>query len=75
MTPIGNIVFAENCATQESVWSDAERRFFSKGIDDPKFRLLKFHCPWMSIITYSDRQPVLNRTAQSEMPEVTRKSV
>lgn len=27
------------------------------------------------MITYSDRQPVLNRMAQSEMPDVTKKSV
>ena len=34
-----------------------------------------FYCPFTSIITNSDRQPVLNLIAQSEMPEVTIKSV
>ena len=43
VTLIGNVAFVENRALQESIWSDADRRFFSKGIDDPKFRLLKFH--------------------------------
>ncbi len=43
VTLIGNVEFVEDRVTQESIWSDADRRFFSKGIDDPKFRLLKFH--------------------------------
>lgn len=33
------------------------------------------HCPLISTITNSERQPVLNLIAQSEIPEVTIKSV
>ena len=43
VTLIGNIEFAEDRATQEHIWSEEHRRFFPKGLDDPKFRLLKFH--------------------------------
>ena len=28
---------------QESIWSEQHRGFFKKGIDAPKFRVLKFH--------------------------------
>lgn len=28
---------------QKAVWNETDRRFFKKGIDDPKFRLIKFH--------------------------------
>ena len=38
MTLIGNVEFIEERELKES-----DRRFFSKGIDDPKFWLLKFH--------------------------------
>lgn len=43
VTLIGNVEFVRDRETQEEVWSETERRFFRQGIDDPKFRLLKFH--------------------------------
>ncbi len=43
VTLIGNVEFVEDRATQERIWSEEHRRFFPKGLDDPKFRLLKFH--------------------------------
>ncbi len=43
VTLIGNVEFIEDRELQESIWNESDRRFFSKGIDDPKFRLLKFH--------------------------------
>lgn len=43
VTLIGNVEFVEDRELQESVWNESDRKFFSKGIDDPKFRLLKFH--------------------------------
>ena len=43
VTLIGNVEFVEDRETQESIWSAQHRGFFKKGIDDPKFRLLKFH--------------------------------
>lgn len=43
VTLIGNVEFVEDRETQASVWNESDRRFFKKGIDDPKFRLLKFH--------------------------------
>ena len=43
VTLIGNITFVTDRNTIESIWDESDRRFFGKGIDDPKFRLLKFH--------------------------------
>lgn len=43
VTLIGNVEFVEDREIQASVWNESDRRFFSKGIDDSKFRLLKFH--------------------------------
>lgn len=43
MTLIVNIEFVEDMEVQESIWSEQHRSFFTRGIDDPKFRLLKFH--------------------------------
>ncbi len=43
VTLIGNIEFISDKDLQEQLWNEADRKFFSKGIDDPKFRLLKFH--------------------------------
>lgn len=43
VTLIGNVEFITDRATQESIWKETDRKFFKKGIDDPKFRLLKFH--------------------------------
>lgn len=43
VTLVGNVKFVEDRSVQESIWNDSDRRFFSKGIDDPKFRLVKFH--------------------------------
>ena len=36
-------LFVEDRAVQESIWKETDRRFFRKGIDDPKFRLIHFH--------------------------------
>ena len=43
VTLIGNVEFIEDREIQASTWSEQQRGFFKKGIDDPKFRLLKFH--------------------------------
>lgn len=43
VTLIGNVEFVDDRAIQEMVWNETDRKFFKKGIDDPKFRLLKFH--------------------------------
>lgn len=43
VTLIGNVEFIEDRAVQEAVWNETDRRFFKKGIDDPKFRLIHFH--------------------------------
>ena len=43
VTLIGNVEFIEDRERQASIWSEQQRGFFKKGIDDTKFRLLKFH--------------------------------
>ena len=43
VTLIGSIEFITDRPTQERIWSEEHRRFFPKGLDDPRFRLLKFH--------------------------------
>ena len=43
VTLIGNVEFIEDREVHKSIWSEQHRGFFKKGIDDPKFRLLKFH--------------------------------
>lgn len=43
VTLIGNVEFIKDKKLQESVWNETDRRFFKNGIDDPKFRLIKFH--------------------------------
>ena len=43
VTLIGNVEFVEDRELQAYVWNESDRRFFKNGIDDPKFRLLKFH--------------------------------
>lgn len=43
VTLIGNIEFIEDKEMQKSIWNESDRKFFKKGIDDPKFRLLRFH--------------------------------
>lgn len=43
VTLIGNVEFIEDREIQETVWKETDRKFFKKGIDDPKFRLIKFH--------------------------------
>ncbi len=43
VTLIGDVEFIEDKACQLQLWNEADRKFFPKGIDDPKFRLLKFH--------------------------------
>lgn len=42
VTLIGNVSFVEDKALQEKLWLESDRKFFSKGVSDPKFRLLKF---------------------------------
>ena len=43
VTLIGNVEFVEDRELQEAVWNETDRRFFKNGVDDPKFRLIKFH--------------------------------
>lgn len=43
VTLIGNVEFIDDKEIQLEVWNETDRRFFKKGIDDPKFRLIKFH--------------------------------
>lgn len=43
VTLIGNVEFITDRNKQERIWSEEHRPFFPKGLDDPKFRLLKFH--------------------------------
>ena len=43
VTLIGNVEFIQDRELQEQIWNETDRRFFKKGIDDPKFRLIKFH--------------------------------
>lgn len=43
VTLIGYVEFIEDRELQEAVWNETDRKFFKKGIDDPKFRLIKFH--------------------------------
>lgn len=42
VTLIGNVSFVEDKVLHEKLWLESDRKFFSKGVDDPKFRLLKF---------------------------------
>ncbi|MFT4144793.1 MAG: pyridoxamine 5'-phosphate oxidase family protein [Mobilitalea sp.] len=42
VTLIGEVEFVEDEILKEKLWLESDRRFFSKGIADPKFRLLKF---------------------------------
>lgn len=42
VTLVGEVEFVGNEILKEKLWSESDRRFFSKGIADPKFRLLKF---------------------------------
>ena len=37
------VEFITDRSVQEEIWNEADRKFFKNGIDDPKFRLLKFH--------------------------------
>ena len=43
VTLIGNVEFINDRELQAAVWNETDRRLFKKGIDDPKFRLIKFH--------------------------------
>lgn len=43
VTLIGNVEFVEDRELQEAIWKESNREFFKKGIDDPKFRLIRFH--------------------------------
>jgi len=42
VTLIGLIDFVEDNELKKEVWRESDRRFFGKGIEDPKFRLLRF---------------------------------
>ncbi len=43
VTLIGNVEFITDKNMQKELWNESDRKFFRMGIDDPKFRLLKFH--------------------------------
>ncbi len=43
VTLIGDVEFITDRSVQEEIWNEADRKFFKNGIDDPKFRLIKFH--------------------------------
>lgn len=43
VTLVGDVSFITDRKTLEKFWNEDDRRFFGRGIDDPKFRLLKFH--------------------------------
>ncbi len=43
ITLIGEIEFIYDKQIQKEIWNESDKKFFSKGIDDPKFRLIKFH--------------------------------
>lgn len=43
VTLIGTVEFVTDREVQEAVWKETDRKFFKNGIDDPKFRLIKFH--------------------------------
>lgn len=43
VTLLGTVEFVTDPALQEQVWKETDRKFFRKGVDDPKFRLLRFH--------------------------------
>lgn len=42
VTLIGKIEFVTDRALAETLWRESDRHFFAKGVDDPKFRLLRF---------------------------------
>lgn len=43
VTLSGDISFISDKEEQKEIWNEGHRSFFKKGIEDPKFRLLKFH--------------------------------
>ena len=43
VTLIGTVEFVTDREVQEAVWKETYRKFFKNGIDDLKFRLIKFH--------------------------------
>lgn len=43
VTLIGRVEFITGRELQSKIWNECDRSFFPKGIDDPKFRLIKFH--------------------------------
>ena len=43
VTLVGYVEFVEDKKLQEAVWNETDRKFFKNGIEDPKFRLIKFH--------------------------------
>lgn len=42
VTLVGEVEFVKGQVLKEKLWSESDRRFFSKGIAESKFRLLKF---------------------------------
>lgn len=42
VTLVGEVEFVIDRQVLEDMWSENNRPFFKKGIDDPKFRLIKF---------------------------------
>lgn len=43
VTLLGVVEFVTDRTLQEQVWKETDRRFFRRGVEDPKFRLLRFH--------------------------------
>ena len=43
ITLIGYVEFIEDKELKASFWNESDRRFFKKGSDDPKYRVLKFN--------------------------------
>ena len=43
VTLIGKVEFITDRDMQMKLWNESDRKFFARGIDDPKFRLLHFH--------------------------------
>lgn len=43
VTLVGDVEFIEDKEVQLQLWNESDRKFFPKGIEDSKYRLLKFH--------------------------------
>lgn len=43
VTLVGTVEFVTDRALHEQVWNETDRSFFRRGVENPKFRLLRFH--------------------------------